>query len=342
MRRVTRALAISIVTFVATAALAQTAADKQRAREAYDRGLAAHERGDHAREAQEFAKADELSPSPVALQAALDAAVEADDPVLGSELLERAKRGPAEGALAASVARAREKLGGRAGRIAIRCPQDVKCLGAIDGKPVDASKPQWVKVGQHTVLLQIGSDGQQRIVEVTADATVEVAPPAPSPPIVVTTPAATPTAPPAAIPSGTSNTTPTVAPTSTPAPTTTSTSSSNKAAVDRSGLPPSYFWIGVGATALFGIGSIAGSLYTKSQHDEFVDSGCERANFSGCSSLSKSGERAQIVTNVALVGTAVVAVATIVLGVGFVNWDHGKPSAFLVPGGGGAGWAQRF
>ena len=75
--RTARTLASFALLFAAQAsaggrdAHAQTASEKARAKEAYDRGVAAHERGDHQRAAEEFARADAIAPSPVALQAAL-------------------------------------------------------------------------------------------------------------------------------------------------------------------------------------------------------------------------------------------------------------------------------
>lgn len=73
------------------------------AKQAYDRGVSAFKRGDEKGAAQEFARADALEPTPVALQAALDAAIEADDLALASVLLERSKRAPATPGLAASI-----------------------------------------------------------------------------------------------------------------------------------------------------------------------------------------------------------------------------------------------
>jgi hypothetical protein len=307
-------------------ALAQTQPDRERAREAYDRGVKAHQRGDYATAAAEFAKADEIAPSPVALQAALDAAIEADDPVIGAELLERSKRGPVEGALAGSVSRARERLAGRAGQISIRCPD--KCMAAIDGKPVDATKPLWVRAGQHAVLMQVGgAEPQQRLVDVSANATVEVAPqPSPAQPAPAPAPAPTPA--------------PEARPEPKPFPI---RDAGEKKPASAGGLPPWAFWIGVGATALLGGASVGMGIYTKSEHDKFVSQGCDRAAYAGCTQIARTGDAAQLTTNLLLVGTGVAAVATVVLGVGFVNWEKtGGPRAFVGPGVAGAGWAQPF
>jgi hypothetical protein len=110
-RRLSRVFVVAALLTVATTAVA---APNKAAREAYARGLAAHAHGDLALAAREFARADELAPNAVALQAALDAAVEANDSTLGNELLERSKREPPSPALATSIAAAHAKFRDRA------------------------------------------------------------------------------------------------------------------------------------------------------------------------------------------------------------------------------------
>src|SRR4029079_5886075 len=112
--------------------------------EAYDRGTAAHRRGDFAAAATEFALADEIAPSSVALQAALDAAIKADDAALGSDLLERSQRAPVAGALAARVKAASAAFAHRAGRLRAVCAEAPQCLATVDGKPLTIGKPAWV------------------------------------------------------------------------------------------------------------------------------------------------------------------------------------------------------
>src|SRR5687767_10529928 len=117
--RLSSLLLTSAVLLATTGAFAQapSADARARAKEAYDRGVEAHNKGDMHKAAQEFARADALAPSGVALQAALDAAIEADDPALGGELLERSTREKPSGQLAASVSQAKTKFAGRAGRV---------------------------------------------------------------------------------------------------------------------------------------------------------------------------------------------------------------------------------
>src|SRR5262245_15941390 len=69
-------------------------ATKLRARQAYERGVAASEAGNYDDAARAFAEADEIRPNNVAIEAALDVCVLSDNAALGAELLERAKRDP--------------------------------------------------------------------------------------------------------------------------------------------------------------------------------------------------------------------------------------------------------
>src|SRR5437899_9446863 len=71
-------------------AVAQGIADQRteqvRARAAYDRGAIAYRQGDFARAATEYAQADQLVPMIQVLEAALDSALLADDPLIGGQL----------------------------------------------------------------------------------------------------------------------------------------------------------------------------------------------------------------------------------------------------------------
>jgi hypothetical protein len=152
---------------------APTSTEKAAAKEAYDRGVSAFQTGDYAKAATEFARADELAPSPAALQAAIDAAVEADNPGLASELIERAKRAPASEELAATIATARAKFRGRGGLIRVGCP-GTSCSATLDGSPIDPKKSVWAPNGKHVVALQV--DGVARpptTIEVKPDEMVD-------------------------------------------------------------------------------------------------------------------------------------------------------------------------
>ena len=95
--------------------------ESTRAREAYDRGIAAFQRGEFAAAAREFATADAIVPSSVALHAALDAAIRADDPVLGVALLDRVSVcSTANVTMAVSAAHARPTIASRPARNLVR------------------------------------------------------------------------------------------------------------------------------------------------------------------------------------------------------------------------------
>src|SRR5690606_20443007 len=115
------------------------------------------------------------APSPVALMAALDAAVLADDPVLGAELLERSGRAPATPPLTASIDAARAKLGGRAGTVPIACPPGATCASTIDGRAV-SSGASWVSVGRHTLIVRVDDIAREHVVDVRAGETVVLSP----------------------------------------------------------------------------------------------------------------------------------------------------------------------
>jgi hypothetical protein len=276
--------------------------DPTQARVVYDRGTAAHRRGDFAEAAADFALADSLAPSPVALRAALDDAIKADDPALGMELVERFDRAPAAGPVAASASAAREKFQGRAGRVAVHCPASGSCMATLDGRTLDVTRPAWASVGQHTLLVQIDETPRPRLIEVKPNETLDVTPtPAPSPaPALEPTPAPAPASAPAAA------LTPALAP---PAP------------VDRgsSGLSPVWFWVGLGATAIAGGATLWSGLDTDSKHQSFESENCPRVGSTSCSSLGVAGSSAETRTNVLVGVTAAVGAATVVALI-FTRW----------------------
>jgi hypothetical protein len=338
---VKRALAAGLVlASVALAGGASAQTDTKGAKEAYERGVAASKKGDYEVAATEFARADTLAPSPIALQAALDAAVDADDPVLGSELVERSARAPATGALAASIAGAKKKFAGRAGRVHVACPESHTCKTQIDGKDVDASKPVWVRVGRHGVYVVLSPGGTDSMSPVDVDATT----------IAEVTPKLTPTPAPAPAPAPTPAPTPTPAPAPAPAPAPIDDHPDAQKPVDvaKNGLPSVIFWTGVGATALLGGGSIALGVLTKSTHDDFVKAGCDRAPASGCESKQSSGQTLQVLADVGFAMTAVAGVATIVIGVAFTDWKGSSSTGTITPlvtpiaGGAAGGVGGRF
>jgi hypothetical protein len=286
----------------------------QRARDAYERGTAAYARGDFPNAAREFAGADALLPNATALQAALDAALRADDPVVGMMLLERAGRAPASGELLALVKTARARFAGRTGRVRVTCGK-VPCLAAVDGIAVDVVAPSFVRVGPHTVTVQSEGTSEQRLIDVSADEVVEVTP---------ARDARTATTSPAILPAP-------IATQSSPSP---SPSSSGVRVV-----APVWFFTALGLTAVVGGATIASGVDAASQHASFVRAGCDRAASAGCDRASSDGLAAQLRTNVLLGVTAGAGIATAALGIFFVKWTgdaevtvgalHGAPAVYV-------------
>jgi len=296
--------------------------DRARAREAYDRALAEHRAGRFAEAATDFALADHLAPSPIALRAAIDDAIRADDAALGMDLVERSKRAPLDAALAAKVDAARKKFRARCGSIRVVCPADATCQATIDGRAIEGRDPAWVTVGSHAVALTTttpaGVFTEQRTVDVATDPVLDVAPETP--------PVATPMAPAKAPPPST------LPPASPPAPPGASASSAPlalRADAPRTStprvLPPWVLWIGAGATAAIGGVTVWSGVDTSQKHDDFAAQDCAAAGSVTCHRLATDGRDAETRTNVLLAGTAVVGVATIVAGVFFTRFGDDRP-----------------
>lgn len=301
---------IPVIGLFATTASAQD--PKAQAKEAYRRGLAAHDAGDYRTAAHAFAEADAYLPSPSALSAALDDAVTIDDPILGSELIERAGvRGASVPGLAESVAAAKKKFAGRAAKIRLRCPPAATCNALVDDRKLVTEL--WVTPGPHTVTTRVDADTQSNAIVVKGDEVVDI------------TPAAAP-AQPAAVP--TQPATPSPAPTPVePAP------------VEHHGLPPAVVYVGGAITLAFVGGMIATGAVAKSQHDDFEQAGCLHSYTSKCVSIHDTGFPLVVMTNVFLGLAIASAAATAVLGIGFTDWH---PSVAPTAGGFIGGFQRNF
>jgi hypothetical protein len=138
--------------------------NKQKARDAYERGAEASARGDHAAAARELALADEIAPNPVALEAALEASIDADDAARGMELAARAEARGEPGRVAELARKARARFSGRVGRVKILC---AGCTATLDGEPIPTEKERFVLVGRHVAAVERGEAGREgRTIEV--------------------------------------------------------------------------------------------------------------------------------------------------------------------------------
>jgi hypothetical protein len=294
-----RAALVLAVAFVATAMPVLARADRgsaEEAREAYDRGTAAHARGDYRAAANELARADALAPNTVALKAALDEALLADDPELGMQLVERARvRAPGDATLAPSVRDATTRFAGRTGRVRIDCGGRT-CRASIDARPMDLVAPAIVLVGPHRVVIDADGAVTTKDIAVAGDREVDVVLPAPAPRPPPTPPASTPPAPP-------------------PPPSHPPSTGGSK------GLSPVWFLTAAAVTAVAGGFTIASGVDTANRHSSFVAQGCGSEGGADCGTLASSGNNAQTRTNILATTTGVLGVTTIALAL-FVQWRH--------------------
>ena len=281
------------------------------AHDAYARGTAAFRREDYAAAAREYAAADSLAPNPIALQAAIDATILADDPVFGTMLLDRARGEPPTDALLSTILTASKKFAHRVGRIRLQCPT-APCLGAIDGAAAVAGEAVVVRVGSHAVTLEAAGSVVQRVVTVAPDETILVGPgPAPVAPARPPSPLPTPPSPPLVRPPG-----PALARAPVPG-----------ARIARGGLSPVWFYSGVGATAVAGGLALGFGVDTSNRHAAF-ERACGTPSTPAppsCAGLAADGRDAQIRTNV-LIGVSAGLGAAALLTALFVRWHAASVS----------------
>lgn len=291
------------------------------AKDAYSSGVAAYGKGDFAEAARLFARADALAPSPVALRAALDAAVKADDPALGSELLERSKRATPDPELARSIKKATDKLAHRAGRIHASCTD---CVMMIDGRSVSVSDASWVKAGSHAVMISANGVSVDKSVEVRPDEVVEIDTPR-APETLPTS--APPTSP--VVPQPTATTVDATPASQPPVP-----AYYGAKPHPRGGLSPWFFATGAVLTAGLAAGAIVSGVDTTNRHDAFVSGGCRTPTPpSDCASRANDGSAADTRTVVLTSVAAAMGAATLAVGLFATKWRTANVSAALGPGG---------
>jgi hypothetical protein len=265
-------------------------ASREQARDAYDLGTAAYKRGDYARAAQAYARADELAPSDVALESALDSALLADDAVLASELADRAARRSVSEAIGKLVASARAKFAHKTGLVRVACPAK-GCQAEIDGKPAEIGAVRHVLVGQHVAQFHRGSSAESLTFQVAPDQTVDVSP---------RTDLAAHDGPPPSAPAPEQHQ---------PAP-----------APSRGGISPVWFVTGAVVTAGLGVGAAVSWSDALRQHERFDASGCDRTPKPGCAEASREGIAAENRTSWLLGGAVAAGAVTAVLGLFLVRW----------------------
>jgi hypothetical protein len=300
---------------------------RTRAREAYERGVEARGHGEPKKAAAEFARADAISPSTSALQAALDAAIEADDAALGAELLARSQREPPPPSLASSITSAHIKFSGRAGRVRIVCPTGVSCSAKMDETPVAVDRVIWAQTGQRAVAVHVDRSTHTKVVEVTPDELAEVSVPSPG--------------------KGAASAATALVVTLRPPPAEAETSTGGGGPETKHerhdvgrGLPRIVFYTGAGASALLAGTALYFGLDAGHQHRLFRSAGCATGNGPGCDDTKTRGQDSQTATNVSLVLLGLTAAATAIIGVAFTDWNG--PIVSASPSGVSTSWRARF
>jgi len=268
------------------------------AAQAYDAGLALARQRDFAHAAVFFARADELAPSDVALDAALKAALAGDVAPLGMELVERSGRTPTHGVLSARVAEARQKFARRVGVIELTCGAATPCELEIDGRR--SKSHTWIDAGVHSAVLRAGATPPEtRSVTVFPAGVVTLRPSSPE----VSPPAApTPSPSPAFALESTAPSTPSM-PAAAAEPAHPSSTS---------GLSPAWFWSALALTGVAGAAAVGSGVDYVHKRDAF--------DAAPSDARASSGRAAELRTNVLLLATLGLGVATGVLGLFAVEW----------------------
>ncbi|WP_394826453.1 hypothetical protein [Pendulispora albinea] len=272
---------------------------------AYDRGAAAFDAKDYVRAADEFSRADTLAPNTLALQLALDSAMRAGRAAMVMDLTARAEArlaAPRTGganatgeripALTALVARAHAEFEERAGTLTIQCPAPRVCTARVDDRIWPVNSRTWIGVGRHVLSMRIDGREEHRDFVILPRESIELKP-EPSPNVAQT-------------PSS-KNTISYPVTQGNPAINQQNSKSSRS-------MSPTWFWVGVSATAVLGGLAIASGIDTNAKHNEFeLNRTADRAS---------EGRGAQTRTNVLLGLTAIGAVASATLAIFFVDWSH--------------------
>ncbi len=267
-----------------------------RAHDAYARGAAAFAQGDYGRAAKDLATADALVPAPVTLRAALEAVTLADEPILGTELIERAARSPLDATIARALSAAQARFAHRTASLTVRCEG---CLALVDGVPAKIGQRLIVLPGVHVVAMQWTGAPEPRLVSIGADEArevvddrVPVSPERPPPPSVKTPEA--------------------------PAP------------VADHGVSPAWFVVASVVTGALGVVTIASLIDTANDHATFQGKGCNVTAGPGCSDLQSTGQAAQTRTTWLAASTGVAIAGTALFGAVGVRWRSRRGAGVAV------------
>lgn len=256
----------------ASARAAEGPDDIAEARADYDAAAAAYDRQDYATAAARFARADERAPNPRALQLAMASALLASDPALAMNLVDRSEaRGGDE--TSESIAELARKLRARfeksAARVRLVCA--AACSATLDGAVMPYAS-RWVPPGRHVVAFDAADGSHVEIALVLAEGqTIDVPVDAPDAARALDARRETPP----------------------------------RAARERRGTSPAFFWAAAGATAAAAGVATVFTVVLERRHDDFV----ARPS----AETAAAGDRAQTNVRVAWAVTGAFAVTTGVL-----------------------------
>lgn len=250
------------------------AGDVEAAKAAYDQATHAYKQGRFEEATALFGKADDLSPSAAALEAALRAARRADKATLVLEVVRRAGRRDVGDGLRTLLDEAKSEYEGRVGKIRVEC---ARCEPLVDGKPWQAQKPRTADAGYHVVQIAAGDDAERRLVSVVAGKTTRVVfgggSDAPKEGAAAPTPAAA-------------------------------------AAPEIRGLSRGWFWAGAGATGILGALAVASAVDTANKHTAYLAAPTSQGAADGAAAQTRTHVLFGF-ASAALVSTAVMGIFAI-------------------------------
>ena len=301
-----------VLHFAGLASAAEEAAEPtptqvRSAAEAFDRGREAYKSEEYVEAAEQFESADANAPSAAALELAIRARDKAGQldraATLAALAVARHPEDPSIQKIAPSIIqRAKAELY----ELSIKCddPCDVTVAGKLAPGRRSTERTVYVAAGKYTVLAGWSGDrSTSQQVEATrgAQGSLEFqAPAAPVAPVVAATPAAA-----------------------------TGEKPADEGTPHKAGaLPPAVFWVGVGLTAVVGGVSIWSGIDTQNNPGpDKVRAACQM-NSADCQTLYQQGVDKQHRTNILIGSTAVVGIATGIIGAFFTDWGGGpkKPA----------------
>jgi hypothetical protein len=260
----------------------------------YERATNALAAGDYQGAARDYARADDLSPTPAALKAALLAVLKTDDAVLGMTLASRTAREPFNQELTDLARRTRARFGDRTGQLVVICDG---CEATVDDRPVEPGVATWQTLGEHRVTTRSEGRTEEQRVTVIAESVTSVRPPE---------------AVGAAAPPPTS-----VEPLRAP-------SRDSDRPSEAGGISPAFFWVGLGITLAAGGGTIASFIDLRNIHQDFDEAPSP--------TLADEGNAAQLRTRVLLGVTSGLAVTTALVGIFAVDWGDDESVSLITDG----------